>query len=337
VVEESTGKSRAEILLPDDALNAALAAAAQNPARPVEDIPTGYKPVVAEGTGASPGSFEEAAKKWDADPDFAWALPANSNNKPQVAELFSNRDDADLETLEAQQRVAIGEIEQAISQTDDDDNRSKLRQVLRELNEAKTPAAISAALTSANATLNREGVGGGKAAGGDGGEAAQSWRRIGLLNQAITKDLEELHSRGLIGDEEFERLRRERARLDRMDVNDPERLRGEQAYNRSISAAADRAGEAARDNGDSGGKAAADRMRERAQEVERELERRLQRRTENERTRSESTDTTHNGPTSGGRLIIASSEANVASLGDLPNGTNATSARGPSGGPLERV
>jgi hypothetical protein len=70
---------------------------------------------------------------------------------------------------------------------------------------------------------------------------------------------------------------------------------------------------------------------------EEELERRLQRRTENERIRSESTDTTHNGPTSGGRLIIASSEANVASLGDLPNGTNATSVRGPSGGPLERV
>ena len=183
-MEESTGKSKAEILLPDKVRDAALAAAAPNPARPVEDILTGYEPVVAEDIGASPGSFEEAAEKWDADPDFAWALPANSNNKPQVAELFSNRDDADLETLEAQKRVAIGEIEQAIAQTDDDDNRSKLQRALRDLKDAKTPAAISAALTSANATLNSEGAGGGKAAGGD-AERQQLWGEISRLNNEV--------------------------------------------------------------------------------------------------------------------------------------------------------
>lgn len=156
--EQNRPTATAGIPLQGEALKAALAAAAGIPARPVEDIPTGYEPVVAE--GASPlAGFAEAALNLGS---FEWAQPPAS-----TLTLVSNRDDAEMEALEARRQTAISALRNAIAKAEGEE-RDDLEQALERLESAKNPGEIQAALTVAQSTLSREAAGGGsKAAGGD--------------------------------------------------------------------------------------------------------------------------------------------------------------------------
>jgi hypothetical protein len=147
--------------LTDAALKAALAAAAGIPARPVEDISSGYEPVVAE--GASPlAGFAEAARNLIDDRSFEWAQPPAS-----TLTLVSNRDDEEMKALEERRQTAISALRNAIAKAEGEE-RDDLEQALERLESAKNPGEIQAALTVAQSTLSREAAGGGsKSAGGD--------------------------------------------------------------------------------------------------------------------------------------------------------------------------
>jgi hypothetical protein len=144
-----------EIILPNAVRKDALAAAAGIPARPAEDILTGYETVVAAGV-TSPLGLAEAAL----DLSFEWA-------KPPTLTLVSNRDDVEMEALEARRQTAISALRNAIAKAEGEE-RDDLEQALERLESAKNPGEIQAALTVAQSTLSREAAGGGsKAAGGD--------------------------------------------------------------------------------------------------------------------------------------------------------------------------
>lgn len=158
--EQNRPTAPAEIILPDAARQAALAAAAKgNAARPVEDIDTGYQPVVVDGENPSTG-FAEAARALIDGGSFGWA-------KPPALTLVSNRDDVEMEALEARRQTAISALRNAIAKAEGEE-RNDLEQALERLESAKNPGEIQAALTVAQSTLSREGAGGGsKAAGAD--------------------------------------------------------------------------------------------------------------------------------------------------------------------------
>ncbi|MFO0109219.1 MAG: hypothetical protein ACK52W_01620 [Alphaproteobacteria bacterium] len=103
-------------------------------------------------------------------------------------------------------------------------------------------------------------------------EKTRLWGEIDKLNEAIKLDLEELHKRGLIGDEEYEKLKKERARLDKLDVNDPARLEGERLYNNRIHAIAEQANQTAQAAGDTHGQAVAQRTETHAQQQNQNLD-----------------------------------------------------------------
>ncbi len=155
--EQIRPTASAEIILPDAALEAALAAAAKgSAARPVEDIDTGYESVVVDGENPLTG-FAEAVR----DLSFEWAKPLAST----PLTLVRNRD-SEMEALEARRQTAISALKDAIAKADGEE-RDDLEQALERLESAKNPGEIQAALTVAQSTLSREAAGSGsKAAGG---------------------------------------------------------------------------------------------------------------------------------------------------------------------------
>jgi hypothetical protein len=98
------------------------------------------------------------------------------------------------------------------------------------------------------------------------------WGEVKRLNEEIKLDLEELHKRGLVDDEEYGKLKKERARLDQLDPSDPKRMEGEKAYNSRVDALATKAGEKAEDIGDHDGKKVADDVKKKTEKIKNDLE-----------------------------------------------------------------
>jgi hypothetical protein len=204
----------------------------------------------------------------------------NLDNDPSAAVPFtpilvSDRDQGEREALETLRLEKITDIEAALNQADED-SRPKLKVLLEKLEAAKGKDAnsIRSAITSASLALSTEAAGGGSKSAGGGMEEEKTrlWGEIGKLNEAIKLDLEELHKRGLIGDEEYEKLKKERARLDKLDVNDPARLEGERLYNNRIHAIAEQANQTAQAAGDTHGQAVAQRTETHAQQQNQNLD-----------------------------------------------------------------
>lgn len=69
----------------------------------------------------------------------------------------------------------------------------------------------------------------------------QLWNEIKAIDKKIDKNIDELHAEGLISDEEYLKLKKERAQLDAMDINDPKRIAGEKLYGQHLRTIYDRA------------------------------------------------------------------------------------------------
>ena len=200
--EQNRPTATAGIPLQGKALEAALAAAAGIPARPVEDIPTDYEPVVAAGVTSPPG-FAEAARNLIDDRSFEWA-------KPPALTLVRDRDDVEMEALEARRQTAISALRNAIAKAEGEE-RDDLEQALERLESAKNPSEIQAALTVAQSTLSREAAGGGsKAAGGNDPQERldRAWEKIGELNKKSDTNFQKL-DRYLTDEEKAERKKRD--------------------------------------------------------------------------------------------------------------------------------
>ncbi len=92
------------------------------------------------------------------------------------------------------------------------------------------------------------------------------WGEIEAIDKDISSDLEELRRRGLLTEEEYQRLKSERERLDAMDKNDPQRIAGERAYSEHVKDDADKAKERADERGDDEGGKVADHAGKKADE-----------------------------------------------------------------------
>lgn len=306
----------------------------QNP--PEDKVEIGLNPLVAqaareavvftlpptpEGTG-----LEEALRAWRMDEGEVLATNALT--------LVSNRGDRDveMEALEVRRQSAISALKDAIPKAEGVE-RDDLEKALDQLESAKTPNDINAAISNATTTLSREGAGGGsKSADGD-AERQQLWGEIGKLNNKVGNIMNpHMSEEERKKDEEYrERIRNART--------EEERLAIQREYTRWRQQVIDDW----RQSGDPAKEKAADRAQPILDEIERDEEKmgrmfqqgQTQRNATPENTVPAAPTDIKNGQTQAG--IIASGEANIASLGDLPSGTTATTARRPGGDQLERV
>ena len=156
---------------------------------------------------------------------------------------------AEHASLKAAKDAAKLQIEDAIRSAIPGSDRARdLADLKDRLDSAKSPGEISALLAAvANASAQTA------APETPAQKADRLWNEIKKGNQEITTDLEELHKRKLISDKEYEDLIKERERLDKLDPNDPERLRGERAYTQRVQNDAKNAEQVARSNGDNTG------------------------------------------------------------------------------------
>lgn len=69
----------------------------------------------------------------------------------------------------------------------------------------------------------------------------QLWNEIKAIDKKIDKNIDELHAEGLISDEEYEKLKAERKRLDAMDNHDPKYIAGQKLYAQHLRTIYDRA------------------------------------------------------------------------------------------------
>ena len=274
---------------------------------------------------ASPG-LAEAARR------FLEDYPNSPEAPPRKPTLVSDRDAAELAQLEVARQNAINDLEQAIAQADDE-SKPELKAALQNLKDAKTPGDISAALTSATSKLSAEAAGSGsKAAGGD-AERQQLWGEIGKLNNKVGNIMQpHMSEEERQKDEEYrERIRNARTEEERLAIQ-REYTRWRQQVVDDWRQSGDPEKEKAADQAQPG----LDEIKKREEEI---LRNRRQTREGNAVIKGTASveATAHVGRTQERSGIIASDEANIASLGELPSGTNATTARRPSGGPLERV
>ena len=98
------------------------------------------------------------------------------------------------------------------------------------------------------------------------------WDDVKQLNEEIKTDLKTLHKGGLISDEEHTELTKERERLDKLDVANPQRLPAEKALNQNIERIANKAATKANETGNTEGKKAADDLAKKAQQANKILD-----------------------------------------------------------------
>ncbi|MFN9002066.1 MAG: SHOCT domain-containing protein [Alphaproteobacteria bacterium] len=214
------------------------------------------------------GMAEPAAAAFDFNgDDFAWARDAaNSNEKPQALALVSDEDEKVPRAVREAEAAALV-VEMGLSLAD-----PAVAKAVDAILKSRTRKELSENIAEARDAL--QSIAADKAQANSGGveaEKARIWGEIGKVNEAIKLDLEELHKRGLISDEEYEKLKKERARLDKLDVNDPARLEGEKLYNNRIHAIAEQANQTAQAAGDTHGQAVAQRTETHAQQQDQNL------------------------------------------------------------------
>lgn len=71
----------------------------------------------------------------------------------------------------------------------------------------------------------------------------QLYANLKQIDVKIQKSLDELHAEGLISDDDYKRLKKERDALDALPENDPHRIAGEQAYNKYLEKVYEHAGQ----------------------------------------------------------------------------------------------
>lgn len=98
-------------------------------------------------------------------------------------------------------------------------------------------------------------------------KAERLWQEIKAINTEIKADIEQLHRDRFVSDEAYEQYKKERARIDAMDNNDPAKPIADKALNEWVQEIAKQAGKAAQEQGNHESHATATHMGKKAEEA----------------------------------------------------------------------
>lgn len=185
----------------------------------------------------------------------AEAQPAGFHYSNPDAYAHAPKDAGEHAEVKAAQFRAAQEIKAMIDEARSNNNpelANQLAGLLSRLSGAKDPRAIDAVLDTAQTYAAGAGNTSPNQQLTPQQKAEKLWGEIKENNKKISANLEDLHKDKYISDEEYDKLKKERERLDKLDINDPERLKAEKIYNDRVQKIAEEAQKKAEGHGDDG-------------------------------------------------------------------------------------